>query len=70
MADIFGQVMGMGMNPGNADLYKQAKKRLGQGTTPMVPKKDGSVGPGAQNAPKPDNIWSRIVNRFEQQRQF
>lgn len=70
MADIFGQVMGMGMNPANADMYKQAKKRMNRGMTPAVPKKDGSIGPGAQNAPKLDNIWSRIVNRFEQQRQY
>ena len=67
MADIFGQLLGMGMNPGNADLYKQAKKRMNRGMTPQIPKKDGSVGPGAVNAPKQDNIWSRIVGRFERQ---
>lgn len=70
MADLFGSILGAGMNPAITDLYKRSKKQMSRGMTPMVPKKDGSVGPGQQAAPKPDNIWSRIVSGFDKQRQY
>lgn len=64
MADMFGSIMGMGMNPAVTDLYKQAKKRLNRGMTPQIQKKDGTVGPGMTNQPvqKGPSIWERITS--------
>lgn len=64
MGDIFGQIMGAGMNPQLGELHKRAKKRLDRGMTPMVPKKDGSMGPGIEQkkkAPGGPSIWERIA---------
>lgn len=65
MNDFFGKIMGAGMNPMLSDLHKRAKKRLGQGMTPGIMKKDGTMGPGQQNAPaapKGPSIWERITS--------
>lgn len=64
MADLFGKLMGMGMNPQHADLYKTAKKQLNRGRTPAVPKKDGTMGQGVEQkkkAPGGPSIWERIA---------
>lgn len=64
MNNIFGSIIGAGMNPMLTDLHKRAKKQFGRAMTPMIQKKDGSVGPGQQNAPvqKGPSIWERITS--------
>jgi hypothetical protein len=64
MPDLFGKLMGMGMNPQLADLHKIAKKKFDRGMVPQIPKRDGSVGPGIQQKPKVPGgptIWERIA---------
>ena len=61
-----GGIFGAGMDPGPANLYKQAKKNFNRGMVPDIQKKDGTVGPKLPAKPKErSSIWERIANGFQ-----